>query len=242
MSLALPLRSQAEALVDAAQCRDEQARAAFASLLALEFVGPDDLAREMLVVTRLSCAASEHAPPISARAVGEFLQKHGPGVPERYDEFVSLHNRLVQWALRQREVACCVRRPCQHEAAVERDGDEPDGPRSLSPTSLRFHRPARISVSTDTDTDTDTDPLPLKAPSLKSPSPTRPWLRVDPLLVVVSPRDAPGKRLCHPPWPPASPHPPLPSRRPTAALRRAVATASPPNPHIHSTPPRSISL
>ena len=33
--------------------------------------------------------------------MGAYLQELGPGVPERYDEFASLHNRLVSWALRQ---------------------------------------------------------------------------------------------------------------------------------------------
>ena len=33
--------------------------------------------------------------------MGAFLQELGPGVPERYDDFASLHNRLVSWALRQ---------------------------------------------------------------------------------------------------------------------------------------------
>ena len=94
-------RSMSNPLVDAAQSRDEQARAAFASLQALDFIGPDDLACELLALTSLRCGASEHAPPISACAVGTFLQELGPGVPERYDEFVTLHNRLVHWALRE---------------------------------------------------------------------------------------------------------------------------------------------
>ena len=78
----------------------EQARAAFAALQALDFIGPDDLARELLALltASLRCGASEHAPPISARAVGGFLLECGPGVPERYDDFVTLHNRLVHTA------------------------------------------------------------------------------------------------------------------------------------------------
>ena len=38
------------ALVEAAQTRDEQARAAFASLQALAFISPDDLACELLAL------------------------------------------------------------------------------------------------------------------------------------------------------------------------------------------------
>ena len=39
-------------LVEAALLRDEHARASFASLQALDFISPDDLARELLALTR----------------------------------------------------------------------------------------------------------------------------------------------------------------------------------------------
>lgn len=51
-------------LVDAALFRDEQARASFASLQALAFISPEDLARELLALTRHRLALTQ-APPLN---------------------------------------------------------------------------------------------------------------------------------------------------------------------------------
>lgn len=53
-------------LVEAALFRDEQARASFASLQALDFVSPDDLARELLALTRHRLAPTP-APALNPR-------------------------------------------------------------------------------------------------------------------------------------------------------------------------------
>ena len=62
-------------LVEAALLRDEQARASFASLQALAFISPDDLARELLALTRHGLAPTA---PTSAPALNPNLNPPNP--------------------------------------------------------------------------------------------------------------------------------------------------------------------
>ena len=89
-------------LVDAALCRDEVAWSSYTALNALAFIVRDDLIREMVTITRhtlTETSSNAGAPMVSESLVAEFLKLQGVGIPEGYNEFVVLHNRLIDWVI-----------------------------------------------------------------------------------------------------------------------------------------------
>lgn len=89
---------------EAALDRDDLAWSCYTALSALDFISREDIVRELVVITRhtlIGTSSSADVPMVSESLVNEFLQLQGVGVPEGYDEFVELHNRLIDWAIGQ---------------------------------------------------------------------------------------------------------------------------------------------
>jgi hypothetical protein len=87
---------------EAAEAREELAWSSYTALSALAFISRDDLVRELVVIaghTITGTSGDADAPVVSESMVTEFLQLQGMGIPEGFDEFVELHNRLIDWAL-----------------------------------------------------------------------------------------------------------------------------------------------
>ena len=87
---------------EAAEAREELAWASYTALSALAYISREDLVRELVVIaghTITGTCDDADAPIISESLVTEFLQLQGVGIPEGFDEFVELHNRLIDWAI-----------------------------------------------------------------------------------------------------------------------------------------------
>ena len=87
---------------EAAEAREELAWSSYTALSALAFVSHEDLVRELVVIaghTVSGTSGDADAPIVSESMVNEFLQLQGAGIPEDFDQFVELHNRLIDWAI-----------------------------------------------------------------------------------------------------------------------------------------------
>ena len=84
---------------EAAEAREELAWSSYTALSALAFISREDLVRELVVIAGHPVAGDADAPIISESMVREFLHLQGVGIPEAFDDFVELHNRLIDWAI-----------------------------------------------------------------------------------------------------------------------------------------------
>ena len=84
---------------EAAEAREELAWSSFTALTALAFISHEDLVRELVVIAGHPVAGDADAPIISESMVKEFLRLQGVGIPEAFDDFVDLHNQLIDWAI-----------------------------------------------------------------------------------------------------------------------------------------------
>ena len=139
-------------LTQAAVSRDEKAWSAFTVLQAQAFIAPTDLARELVQVMQHTLddrSSTGDAPPmVKETEVVEFLRQQSNITPETFVDFVTLYNRLVDWAHRNAERSArnerwspAARRAADDMSISTRSNTSPSG-RSLS-------RAATFQVSKD---------------------------------------------------------------------------------------------